>query len=480
MGEWKEYRGSKIANTQEVIYDLIGISDFEIKLLSYFSAKDPTLFGTIGKSDRYSLISTISGISEIDEIRAKLSDDLSEKTKWISFIRGKIDTMENNKKKAKADLASMLTKRDTQATPDIVSLHLRLEKTLDRLKELSSISQLREMIGKRHNTYNQLRDRISSHEYTLKIAGVRKKSFDDKISIAKLQLSTVIKGTCPTCGQELENEDLIQKYMDEITEYKSHLPIILAEIAYETVELEEDKVKLEANEKEMTSLKSSLEEAENLDATAKLIESEIRKATKDQINYEPLIVIETLRIKELDAEIIAEEAKRDTEHRTVQTMHWIKDVLLKRNGLLSTELAKQAQKMLQEEVNLLTKGEEFSVTVHDDLSISGEFLGRDEEAYEQLSTGQSRVVDTVMLVALNNLFTTLYHLDHGVLGVVVFDEVLSFLNEKYIDLCYNIIQKTKVPKKIVITHDNRLITRFDNSIHVKLSGKASSVYEKSW
>jgi DNA repair exonuclease SbcCD ATPase subunit len=148
---------------------------------------------------------------------------------------------------------------------------------------------------------------------------------------------------------------------------------------------------------------------------------------------------------------------------------------------LITELSKQGKKILQEQINELTYGEDIEVIVQDDLSVSAKFLKRKEGYYELLSTGQSRVVDIIMMVALNNVFMKFYGLEMGPLGLVVFDEVLSFLDPEYIDFCFSLIQKTNVPKRIVITHDNQLISRFDSRIDVKLvPGDNSSDYKKNW
>jgi DNA repair exonuclease SbcCD ATPase subunit len=129
---------------------------------------------------------------------------------------------------------------------------------------------------------------------------------------------------------------------------------------------------------------------------------------------------------------------------------------------------------------LLTDGESFRVIIEDDLSVAAVFLGRQKGDYDQLSTGQARVVDIIMMVALNNLFTQMYGLDHGILGVVIFDEVLSFLDPAYSDYCFGLINRANVPKRIVVTHDTNLVSKFSNEINVTLEGESSSVYTKNW
>jgi DNA repair exonuclease SbcCD ATPase subunit len=82
---------------------------------------------------------------------------------------------------------------------------------------------------------------------------------------------------------------------------------------------------------------------------------------------------------------------------------------------------------------------------------------------------------------LNNLFTQIYGLEEGVLGILVFDEVMSFLDPKYIDFSYSLLERVNVSKRIIITHDDRLISRFNQKITVSLDpGRSSSQYSKNW
>jgi DNA repair exonuclease SbcCD ATPase subunit len=69
-----------------------------------------------------------------------------------------------------------------------------------------------------------------------------------------------------------------------------------------------------------------------------------------------------------------------------------------------------------------------------------------------------------------------------VLGLIIFDEVLSFLDPQYVDFCFGLINEINVPKRIVITHDKDLISKFDHRIGVTLERSLgdSSVYSKSW
>ena len=114
-----------------------------------------------------------------------------------------------------------------------------------------------------------------------------------------------------------------------------------------------------------------------------------------------------------------------------------------------------------------------------DLKISGKFYNDKWTPYEALSSGQKRVVDITLMVAMNNLFSRIYNLENGVLGLAVYDEILSFLDEKYVEISKNIVDQSFSNKILIITHDNNLMNMYDSKIKVEM-GKAGSIYKKSW
>ena len=73
----------------------------------------------------------------------------------------------------------------------------------------------------------------------------------------------------------------------------------------------------------------------------------------------------------------------------------------------------------------------------------------------------------------------IYNLEDGVLGLAVYDETLSFLDDKYIDLAKQIVDQSISRKLLVITHDNKLMNLYDARIKVSLD-KLGSNYLKSW
>jgi DNA repair exonuclease SbcCD nuclease subunit/energy-coupling factor transporter ATP-binding protein EcfA2 len=478
--KWTPYTGSKTSCTQDVIYELLGISEWEIKLLSYFPASNPNLFGSIGKSDRYSLLSTVVGMSTIDTARDKMAELIKVADREVAVVESRIRTLREVGGNTKARLQDYMASRDSQTTTDTKDMQQLEERIRSNLAQVESSEKIREKIGLRYVKSTRLlteRNGISSNINNLQrtVDTVQK-----DVANKKQALAASLEGKCPTCGQSLFNDDVVNNLTTEIESLRGGLPdtelikSLLAGLIKKDVEIKE-------NEEALNTLKSELEKSQDLETSLYLVMTDIAKAKEGMVNYEPLIQAETQNFEKYKADITQEETRFDTLARLQEVQNWIHKTLLKRNGLLMSELAKQGQRILQDQVDMLTDGESFSVTVEDDLSIAGSFLGRRKADYSELSTGQARVIDIVMMVALNNLFTQIYGLDSGVLGLVIFDEVLSFLDPAYSDFCFQLINRANVPKRIVISHDVGLISRFNSEINVTLGqGESSSVYRKNW
>ena len=100
-------------------------------------------------------------------------------------------------------------------------------------------------------------------------------------------------------------------------------------------------------------------------------------------------------------------------------------------------------------------------------------------SYNSMSSGQRRLTDVVIMVSLNNLFSRIYNLKEGVLGLGIYDEILSFLDENYIQLAKHVVDQSISRKLLIVTHDYGLMNLYDSRINVKMTKKGSS-YRKSW
>jgi DNA repair exonuclease SbcCD ATPase subunit len=301
------------------------------------------------------------------------------------------------------------------------------------------------------------------------------------LSITRLneQLRIALSGKCPTCGQLLHDESIAARLSNEISDMTSRLE------PEEATAARSDKVaninaRIDRIRPAKEKLESDLRSIRSLTRKLRDIKDDIADLQKDRPDYASLIKVHHDAIQRNNAEITVTEASVVEARAQYSCIKWIYGTLLKRNGLLIQSLNKRTKELLQEQIDLIMEDSEFRISIDDDLSVSASFLGRDSGSYKMLSKGQERISDFVMMIAHSNLFTMIHGLDEGVLGLAAFDEVLSFLDDEYIDFAFDCLNHLKVSKRIMISHDTRLISRFDHRINVSLTGKGNSVYVKSW
>jgi DNA repair exonuclease SbcCD ATPase subunit len=418
-------------------------------------------------------------MSVVDAARDKLGDLIKDNSSTIIQMESKVRTLKDVRDLSKNKLNEYLTKRDAQGTIDTTSLERERNEIEAQLKLTVPSKGIRESLEQCYNKSTSLAKEKSDLETDIKTIRIAYDRMLKEIECKKASLKISLGGKCPVCNQSLIDNNVVDNLVVEIEHLRSQLPDMrLADIW--TVELAKNDAECLSNTEDMSILKSKLVRIQNLEDRLALVNASLSEVKERQTNYEPLIQAEASSISEFNTEIQTTELSLEAKSNLQEAMNWTQKTLLKRNGLLISELAKQGQQLLQDQVNLLTEGESFRVIIEDDLSVSAMFMGREKADYDQLSTGQARVVDIVMMVALNNLFTQMYGMDHGVLGVVIFDEVLSFLDPSYSEYCFELINKANVPKKIVITHDSDLISKFNHEISVTLEGSNSSVYTKNW
>jgi DNA repair exonuclease SbcCD nuclease subunit len=464
--------------TDESICKMLGLSASEILLLCYFSAKEPVLFGTLGASDRNSLMATINGSSDVDTLRGHFSVQLSDVEKTMIATKSTIETLTRSTDHLKTEIRKLADSAPPDTEAELKRLHLAREE-LEKLEFASSEAEIQVNLATVSSTLSAFVRAADSLKQERSSLQEQRRRIETSIVGLKAQLRKAVEGQCPTCGQELQDESVVARLSADIQEMRRGIP---------TEELFQAKIN-QITEAE-TSSESLAEEKDRLEGELAAIRGRDRRLrdTKDRIaaltrgQPDRLAIISAHQqmIERNSGEISAAEARLIDLRREFEGSKFLHSTLLKRNGPLIQALNVRTKILLQEQIDLITQDEDIQIRVQDDLSVSGSFLGRGLMNYKKLSPGQERIIDIASMVALNNLFTKLYALEEGVLGLVAVDEVISFLDDRYVDFAYHCFQQLKVGKRIFITHDGNLISKFDYRINVSLSGKESSCYVKSW
>lgn len=488
-------RGS-IRETQQEIYDLLGLTDWQIKMFSYFSAKETSLFAGLGDSAKNDLLSQIVGLTMLDSIRdyAKtkktyFKEEILKAQGSVSSLNFQISNLQSKLSKLALELNSdskeSLNKEIVSLRNKISSIKEKFQE--DQLLQVSLMTEAKaidssilglEEIQKRVSEYSNSANKLTN---TINSINTNRVRLTTSLNLKKNELKTANSGHCYTCKQELKNEEVLNQVKEEVKELLTELNSLPnsqeLETEYKNLEvklglLSEVSSKLVRVNNEINKKKT---EIINLNTQIQTLSFDLQKEKQDTG------ILEHIRQELTQSE--NEKSKYDgllLEYQVLQDVwKYIEVDLLKKKGSLIKKLNEQGAILIQKCVSELLSDTPFDVKIEEDLKILGKFYNSKWMNYESLSSGQQRVIDIILMVAMNNLFSKLYGLTNGVLGLTVYDEILSFLDPEYVEVSKGIVDQSVSSKILMITHDENLINMYDSKISVTM-GKSGSIYKKSW
>lgn len=98
-----------------------------------------------------------------------------------------------------------------------------------------------------------------------------------------------------------------------------------------------------------------------------------------------------------------------------------------------------------------------------------------ETSYKSLSGGERTMVDLASMLALNRMASRQFGIEEGVLGMLVLDEVFSFLDEENCEYVYDLISQFPARSVYVVTHDSYFKSMFSNFVVVSKTNGVSEV-----
>ena len=479
-------RLGSIRETQAEIYKLLGLQEWQILMFSYFCAEKPSLFEGLGETNKADLTGQIVGLDFVEAMRAYAKKKKNKVKDERLVLEGDISRLKLMTDQATVKLKKLQSQTEDNK-PKIEAEITNLNNQAALLEE--SLSELEDkFIAKYTQTYldtdpdtEALSKKYYELQSTYETTRAKKVLLESNLNRNKKDYKDATSGVCPTCNQALHDKTLINKLKEDIVKDFR----VIKELP-----------NLEELETDLKKLHSKLEGFQKI-SKAKSLYLKSVKENQDKLSKIPL------KISELEKQLIVQEADNraileaevalknyETEleqaysssiNFTDQQNSWdyLETKLFKRNGNLVKELNKQGSKLIQHCINEILQGLNIVVSIDTDLNLSGTFNFAKKVKYKGMSSGQKRVTDIVMMVALNNLFSKIYNLEDGVLGLAIYDEILSFLDEKYIDVAKNIVDQSISKKLLVVTHDTKLMNMYDSKIKVSLTNTGSN-YIKSW
>lgn len=466
-GEYAPYNKVSTKETQEYLYKLLNFNDFDIKLFSYFSSKNPVLFNTLKSSERSTVISKILRLFDLDEIREKLKIEKSKFNSEILELNGELRILNSNKESITNKLNSYtkenVSSLENEIRSSLESVNKQKAELVLMLKEASQIDSLRA-------SNDEYLNKIKELDRTIIKKNSDKNSLSSELLKLKSNYKTICEqGACYACGQEIKDDNL-----------KKSLEIQIRDIVNKVTSISTEKDSLDLNEYNKKQAEISKIIREYSDLQSKLIslnkEEEILNKKILEFNFDDKYLDKlSFDLQEISKSLEEKNNILLEKRKEYESLDYIHITLLKKDGEFIKEINNVIIRVIQEEIDTLTSESQISIKIDRDLNVRSNFFG-EQLPYENLSNGQSRICDLILMISLNNVFSKLYSIN-GILGISIFDELISFLSADFIDVAKSLLDKLICNKMFVITHDYRLASNFNNKILVSIDNNGNSFYE---
>lgn len=461
----KENKGSSQADLEEKL----GLSALDIQLLSYFSAEDIVIFSGLTAGSKNNLISKLVNLNELDALREYSSEEFAKINTKIIEKEVQLREWKNTNSGIKSELARISDSSNKDRSSEVKNIKDKID-CLEVDIETES-KNLKSLMTKNRETSERLdasRRRFYELQKILTQVQEQKDKLNDRIKKLELQLCLARAGKCYACNQKLQNDDLIEKIAEGLADANSE---ILDIHPHTQTKLEFDALQIAISAFTQSNIDTSglIDYSEKCLADLKAVKKDFEVDLKQipTADFSEVLEYYTNQLADLEPKItkIEDEIKGQIQIR--ESWNFINKTLLKKNGKLQSTLVENVASMIQNSLDIINQNSSFNVRIDKNLDVYGLFDKR-ERPYNSLSVGQKRLVDISMMVALSNSFSALHNLQYGILGFVIFDEVLSFLDPGRVDEAKAIIDLCSASKLIVISHDERLSSFFDKKIKVNL------------
>ena len=460
--EWLRYCGGSVKQTDEELSRLLCVSREEMLLFTYFSTIHAVTYGDLTDSGRNDLIARLFGFNVVESLRSAAWEDRKKLKTSLDEERGRLFQLRQELEQTEDEIG----RRGENAKDDI---HRRLKEKKEELRQrtlaLSSLPSSSSLMITHENLCSQLSTQT-----------LQMKMVQEERAVLKRRLGKVhLESRCFTCEQPLPDSSNLSSSLAESLWQKSQKLARMGE------EKEKTERKLSAMDGEVKAATAREERRSNLQGKILSLEKDVsflNRRLRDEGEDSALGYLQD-KLSTLRSDIESGERKAEQIRLDYENLDWLVSKAFSRSGLLMNRLNRNGVDVLQKVVNELLFDQPLSVRFLSDFSLSVRFQGhRSFLPYALLSSGQKRIVDLSLMIALNSIVSDRFGLTNGVLGLSVFDEVVSLLDEEFVEVAKALLSRLVSLRTLVITHDERLLSFFNSFIHCSMDS-GSSHYEFS-
>jgi DNA repair exonuclease SbcCD ATPase subunit len=454
------------ANTQKFIYDLIGLTKEDISLLMYFSLNELNLFTSMRLDKQLEVISQLSNVDMLDELKLgfkplmdKIKSDLADSKSKESLLDSQYSNIKSDIDKTSFEIASDNTIFDVESAQTTISDN---ESQIAKLKERSV--ELKPLVEECRAKLGKLQENaVKENRIKLSIAA-NKESLRNLLS----KLQVVNLGKCHTCGHELVDDSLKESLNNQISTLSIETKKLSGhEFSYNEGEILELQSQLENHQSELekcnfitaslvssnSSLSSQIIKSQGSDKTVVL------KTLKEQLDKISGLLKELPDIKKLESRL--------------ESYNAVSKIFEKnsKNPIYTSLL----NSTYNDFVSLLSEyliGTGIEIKLEKNYSLGVKLDNGKYRSINALSGGEKRLLDFVILMALNKLYQKTYNIGTAPFGVQMYDEVFTYMSSQYLQTAHALLDNIS-GITLIISNDANLIPMFDSSIFVEKTKSGS-------
>jgi energy-coupling factor transporter ATP-binding protein EcfA2 len=452
-------RLNKVSDTQDYLVKLLGFTQEEFGLL-YFSQREFSFFNELKPAVQMDIFRALGDFSLIEGIEKAIANDLSVVDKGIKNLSIAKSNSLSNIETLKRILVNSQKPKDTTG---IVTKLRQLVPLLPEdvkgvvidnflLTQLINLGLTTEY-GKPLKSANDVKKAASYFE--IKMADFAKAIEDKKFELEH------IATTCPYCNQEMPTKSIDSKKItltSDIEGYKDKLVRLtqLYKLYQSQVEIIDEVLKLTS---ELTPL---LAQQGNLEAIQKSIDEETEKLKEVEIG---------LKREELLSKVLDFLTKKIFSNRGVYA-HLMSSLGSDLEEQLNLYLRNSPIAVKLSTVEYTSKG-----TIIPGITLRVSKNKGPFRSYHRLSGGESRLVDLALMIVLNNKLAERHKLTNGAFGMLILDEVVLYFDAEFIETATALLDRAKAKKKLLVTHETRLIPFFNRVLSAKLEKETGTIYK---
>lgn len=484
-----EINGSNVSKasaseTQELIYNFLGLQNAEdILTLVYFSVKKNESFTSMVPSKQFEFLSRLIDSDQFEEFQRILSLDADQAVKDAADLQVQIRT-------SQSILETTIAQRDSVLNSNVES---EVNRHLERIKEQygfefadknAAILALDKIVSAMSNKINSCVSDAQVVQAESKVRESRSRVAELRRTLERLNAQSVeiinkyekaASGTCPECKQAIHDENLSKVILAQATAVGKEIRDTRAALDQESAKTEELQKVVEGYSDSVATRRSFEFEL----STAQSFIVDLNDVQVSDTGAQVQVLNDSIRNLEEKIKVLQDELEKSTPVR--ETLVLIKAKMLAKNSSLVSSMVAGVYSTLVDTVNELVGDK---TVFHARAVVSGKKLdtkvsyrGGRETSIAGISAGETRLLDALFMLALNTLFERRFGLENGVLGIVFYDEILTYLDPEYTDIVISALQNMNTRTRFMITHDPVLMSYYNRMLRAN-KVKGLTQYER--